>query len=325
MRTLIWVMLVTTGLWSGYWWVGALGLEKGVNDWIAQQEGRLTVEKVEVHGIPNRFDLTLTAPVFTDPSSSISVSSPFAQVYAMTWKPWHLIVALPSGQVITLPDQKLNLASDYLRASLQVHPSASLPLQEVVGEAKALSLVSDAGWVISLKTAQASVAEDEQANSYRFGLKVDQIIPDASLMQSLASTDLPAVMEEIYLDAHAALTAPIDRNAVDTQPKLAKFTLTQARATWGELKFSATGALEAGPDGLAMGKIDLRIDGWKRLPPILVAMGLVKSDVAPTVENMMGVMAAQDGHPEVLAISLTCKDGRMSLGPLPLGPAPRLN
>lgn len=325
MRALIWGMLLATGLWSGYWWVGASGLEKGVNAWIAQQDGRVTAEKVEVHGIPNRFDLTVTAPVFIDPTSGIAISSPFLQVYAMTWKPWHVIAALPSGQVITLPDQKLTLASDYLRASVQVHPSINLALQEIVGEVKSLRLSSDAGWEVSVKTALASVAEDAQANSYRMGVQVAQITPDAGLMQALTATDLPKVIDEIYLDAHAVLTAPLDRNAANLPPKLTKFTLAQARLTWGELKFAANGALEAGPDGLAMGKIDLRIEGWKRLPPILVALGFVKPDVAPTIENMLGILAAQSGEADVLTISLTCKDGRMNLGPLPLGAAPRLN
>jgi hypothetical protein len=326
MRALIWGMLVVTGLWSGYWWIGASGLENGVNAWIAQQDGRVTAEKVEVHGIPNRFDLTVTAPVFTDPASGLAVSSPFLQVYAMTWKPWHVIAALPSGQVITLADQKVTLGSDKLRASVQVHPTTRLSLQEIVVEVEALRLTSDAGWAVSLQSGLASMAEDiGQTNSYRLGLKVDQITPDAGLMQALTATDLPKVVDEIYLDAHATLTAPLDRYAGDLQPKLTKFSLAQARATWGALKFSATGALEAGADGLATGKIDLRIEGWKRLPPILAALGLVKADVAPTVENMLGILAAQGGDPQVLAISLICKDGRMSLGPLPLGAAPRLN
>lgn len=326
MRALIWVMLVATGLWSGYWWVGATGLEKGVNAWIAQQEGRITAEKVEVHGIPNRFDLTLTAPNFTDPASGISVSSPFVQVYAMSWKPWHVIAALPTGQVITLPDQEVTLGSDTLRASVQLHPSTDLSLQEAVGEAKILSLTSTDGWTVLLNNASTSIAEDvTAASSYRLGLRINQITPDTALMQALITTDLPKIIDEVYLDAHAALTAPLDRDLGNTQPKINKITLAEARATWGALKFSAKGDVEAGSDGLALGKIDLRVEGWNRLPPILVALGLIKSDVAPTVENMLGIMAAQGGDPEVLAISLTMKDGRMSLGPLPLGAAPRLN
>ena len=124
----------------------------------------------------------------------VQVSSPFVQVYAMTWKPWHVIAALPSGQVITLPDQKVTVASDSIRASVQVHPSTTLGLNEVVGEAHGcgadLGCGLDAG---RRKSALASALEDvTRANGYRLGLKVAGIAPDAALMQALAATDLPA-------------------------------------------------------------------------------------------------------------------------------------
>jgi hypothetical protein len=54
-------------------------------------------------------------------------------------------------------------------------------------------------------------------------------------------------------------------------------------------------------------------------------MGLVQPEVAPTVERMMETMAASSGDPQVLDLPLKFSSGRMSLGPLPLGPAPRMN
>ena len=56
-----------------------------------------------------------------------------------------------------------------------------------------------------------------------------------------------------------------------------------------------------------------------------MALGLVKPDIAPTVERMLEVIAAQSPDLDVINITLSCQDGRMSLGPLPLGPAPRLH
>jgi len=58
--------------------------------------------------------------------------------------------------------------------------------------------------------------------------------------------------------------------------------------------------------------------------PILVASGKVRPQLAPTVETMLEGLAKQTGDPEVLKIPLTMQDGWMSLGPLPLGPAPVL-
>ena len=323
MRALLWVVLAAAAVWTGYWWVGASQIESGVKAWIAAQPpGRVTAGAVEVHGIPNRFDLTVSDLVLADPAQGIEVTSPFVQVYAMSWKPWHVIAALPSGQVITLPDQKVTLASDSLRASLQLHPSTDLALNELVGEAHGVVVTSDAGWQVGLPAGLISMAEDAtRANSYRLGAKISGLVPDTGLMQTLATVDLPAVVDEIYLDADALLTAPLDRHAAEARVEMQGLEIADLRITWGALKFSAKGTLTAGSDGLAEGEIALRIEGWKRLPQILVALGLVKPDVAPTVERALGIFA-QGG--EVLQIKLICKDGQMLLGPLPLGPAPRL-
>jgi hypothetical protein len=40
---------------------------------------------------------------------------------------------------------------------------------------------------------------------------------------------------------------------------------------------------------------------------------------------MFALLAAQTGDPEDLDLPLVFANGRMSLGPLPLGPAPRMN
>lgn len=323
MRALLWVVLAAAAVWTGYWWVGASQIESGVTAWIAAQPpGVVSASGVEVQGIPNRFDLTVSDLVLADPAQGIEVSSPFVQVYAMTWKPWHVIAALPSAQVITLPDQKVTLASDSLRASLQLHPSTDLALNELVGEARGVVVTSDAGWQVGLPAGLISAAEDvTRANSYRLGLKLSGLVPDAGLMQALAAVDLPATVEEIYLDADALLTAPLDRYAAEARVEMRGLEIADLRVDWGALKFAAKGALTAGPDGLAEGEIALRVEGWKRLPPILVALGLVKPDVAPTVERALGIFA-QGG--EVLQIKLICKDGQMLLGPLPLGPAPQM-
>ena len=326
MRTLLGIALAATVLWSGYWHVGARAIEAAVAQWFAEQPAGLASNAgVSVQGIPNRFDLTVTEPVLTDPASGMTWQAPFAQVYAMTWKPWHLIAALPSGQEITLADQAISVSSDKIFASLLLHPGKALTLNETVAEAHGVVLTSTAGWKIGVEKAVVSTREDvTRADTHRLGLAVTGIAPDARLMAALTDTDLPALLDEIFVDAHAGFTAPLDRYVAQTRPRLALFELNEARVSWGALRFSAQGALTAGPDGLAKGEIALRVEGWRRLPKILAALGLVKPDIAPTVERALEVMAAQGGNLEVVQVVLKCADGQMSLGPLPLGPAPRL-
>jgi hypothetical protein len=95
------------------------------------------------------------------------------------------------------------------------------------------------------------------------------------------------------------------------------------------LELSAQGNLAPDAQGLAEGTIDLRLKGWRSLPAVVVALGLVPPANAVTLQRGLEYLAksgAQSGgDPEVIALPLTFKSGKMSLGPLPLGPAPRLN
>ncbi len=58
--------------------------------------------------------------------------------------------------------------------------------------------------------------------------------------------------------------------------------------------------------------------------PVLVAAGIVTAEVSPTVTRAMELLAQQGPDPEVLTVPLSFNSGLMSLGPLPLGPAPDL-
>lgn len=326
MRALLAIALAATALWGGYWYVGARAIEVAVVQWFAEQPpGVASNAGVSVQGIPNRFDLTVTEPILTDPVSGIAWKAPFAQVYAMTWKPWHVIAALPSGQEITLADQVVRVASAKIIASVLLHPGKELTLNETVAEAHGVVLTSTAGWEIGVEKALASTREDvTRGNTHRLGLALTGIAPDAGLMAALADTDLPTRAEEIFIDAHAGFSAPLDRFMAQSQPRLLLLELNEARVGWGALRFSAKGTLTAGPDGLAQGEIALRVDGWRRLPKLLVALGLLKPDIAPTLERALEVVAAQGGDLDVVQMVLKCADGQMSLGPLPLGPAPQM-
>lgn len=329
MRKLLAIVIAAAVLWTGYWWVGAWAIERAIGQVFETQAAQglvATNAGVEVHGIPNRWDVKVSKIALADPAAGWGWGTPFAQVYAMTWQPWYLLAALPSDQVFLVGSQTVTVQSDPITASLRLHPNLNLGLNEIVVEATSVILTSDAGWSFGFEKAIASTREDvSRANTHRIGLQVTNITPDAGVTQALSSTDLPPVVAEVYLDAHLSLSAPIDRHAGETQPQLTGLDLTSARVTWGALAFTASGSLKPGQDGLAEGEIAMKVAGWRRLPPILVALGFVAPDIAPTIENAMQAMAAQSPDIEVLDMVLRCKDGWMYLGPLPLGPAPKFN
>ena len=326
MRKLLAVVLVAAGLWGGYWFVGATLLERqtaaifdsaAANGLIAQRQN------IAVAGFPNRFDLTIDGVNIADPATGFGWKAPFLQLLTLTWKPWHIIAALPNDQVIMTPDQSVTVTSSRMMASVHVHPTATLGLYETRIEAATLGLASDLGWTIGVEKLFASTMENaDDPAVQRLGVTVSNLSPDAAVTASLSATDLPAVIETLHLDANFSLSAPLQMNATPP-PVVLGIDIKEARMVWGALKLTATGALNAGPDGVAAGTITIRLDGWRRLPPVIAALGWVSPEMVPNIERGLDVMAKAGQNPDILELQLVCAEGRMSLGPFPLGPAPQ--
>ena len=87
----------------------------------------------------------------------------------------------------------------------------------------------------------------------------------------------------------------------------------------------ATGQVDRAADGFASGRIDFRIENWRQIPALVVALGLVRPEMGDAISRGVEALARDGGNPDRLDLPLIFADGRMSLGPLPLGAAPRLN
>ena len=327
MRAILWVGLALGVLWGGYWFVGSSAVERGVVQWFgaaAAQGMTASNAGVSVAGFPSRFDLTVTNPHLADAVSGWGWQAPFVQVFSMTWKPWHLIAALPNDQEIDAPGQKILLHSSAMKGSLRLQPSTDLTLAEIVIEARDLAATSDLGWALGAKSLLFAIARDAtQPNAQRLGLEVSDLAPDARLTALLP--DLGDRIETVHLDATLLLSAPVDRHLSETRPALEGITLADFHAVWGSLKISATGDIARAPDGFATGKIEFRIEDWQQIPKLVVALGLVEPGMGESIERGLEVLANAGPDPKVLTLPLEFKSGQMNLGPLPLGPAPMLN
>ncbi|MGL6210672.1 MAG: DUF2125 domain-containing protein, partial [Paracoccaceae bacterium] len=148
MRAMIWVVLVLAGLWGGYWFVGSTAVKQGTEGWFteAASQGLQAGHKgVSVAGFPNVFNLVVAAPDVFDPASGFGWRTETANLYTMTWKPWHLIAILPAPQVVTTPGGEVSVTSSKLRASLILHPGTDLALDRTVIEAETLAFSGPTG------------------------------------------------------------------------------------------------------------------------------------------------------------------------------------
>jgi hypothetical protein len=330
MRALLWIVSVIAALWSGYWYVGSTAIERAATEWFANEAaaGRIAEnDSLIVHGFPNRFDLTVEGLHLADPITGYGWRAPFAQAFMMTWKPWHLIAALPTGQIITTPNEDITLNNGRLQASLVLVPGTSLILDRITVAGSDLAAISTQGWSVSATKGQFSTRRiDNDGMIHEIWADLAEFSPDKAVLAALADTsELPPVIEDAHIDALARFSAPLDRHAADTQPHVTGVDVKEGLLRWGDLVLFARGKVQADANGLADGRIDLRLEQWRKLIPVLVATQVITAEVAPTVTRAMEALAAEGGNPDVLDVPLTFQSGWMALGPLPLGPAPRLN
>lgn len=324
MRALLWISVVVMGLWSGYWFLGKAAVERGTDAFfrMAPQQGiEAQNAGFAIAGFPNRFDLTVTEPRLTDPRSGLGWRAPFVQVFSLSYKPWHVIAAFANEQTIEAPGEEIAVASEKLQASVVFTPNAALTLDRSTLIGSGLALTSSRGWTAGARELRFATRQDpSRANAHEIGLDLLNLTPDPRVAGMIEG--LPAVIDRLHLDSVAGLSAPLDRFAGAARPELDWLEIREASMTWGGLGVFAKGDLTVSA-GVPEGQLDIRVQNWRELMPIIAASNLVKPEVLPTLERIMEVMALQSGDPTVLEMPLVFSGGQMRLGALPLGPAPR--
>lgn len=319
MRRLIALVLVVAALWSGYWVMGTRALEAGVRSWItsARASGLEVGEAgVSVRGFPNRFDLTVEAPAIRDPGTGFGWRADRLQSLMMGWKPWHVILVTSPAQVVVTPAGELPLTGEGLAASLVLVPGRSLELNRLRLTGKALVLDLPGGRLALDELRLATERDAAAPRQHKLGVEL------LGLTGTLAG--LPAGEGHLRLDAALEFSAPPALLAGGQPPRPEAITLKEARLDWGAVSLAATGRLEADAQGYAAGRLELTATGLETLVPLAVGLGLVAPGAQDGLTAMVRRMQATAGEGKPVSLPLTLSGGRVRIGPLPIGPAPRL-
>lgn len=323
MRVVTWVLGIAAVAWLAYWFAMALALRSGTQAWFDQQrEAGLEAshEGITVYGFPGSFNVLLTEPRVFDPVTGQGWAAPELRAAAPSHYPLRIALPLPTRQEITLPGQSLVLTGDIAAEAGFVPFGIGIELSQARLDAADVALVAQAGWRIALDRASVLLRPDpEVPRGARLLLDValDGFAPDpAWLMGPDGGQALPSRVGLLQLAAHAdlaPLTARPEALAIDG-----------FRLEWGEMWLTADGRVEIDPDGVPDGRIIFRTDRWRDMLQAAVDMGAVRPEIAPTWERVLEVLDEATEPPGLLEVPLSFQNGRMSLGPLPLGPAPRL-
>ena len=303
MRFLFGGILGLLAIWAGYWMVGQRLIEGQIGTLLAQMPAGLVVQQTgyDVAGFPSRFDLTVTQPN-VQTAAGWGWQAEFAQVFAMTWKPWHLIAALPHSQTLTTPFGPATLDSSRFMASFRVAPSAEADFEEAVLQIDAPTLRS--GGLPQITADAVIVAlkhEVAQGFSYRLGVQVDSLTP---LVPAATGGNLTLGRLDMVMTTDGAL----NRTTVAVQVQT--LNLRAVALDWGGVKVTGDGLLTRGDGGLAEGTVALKVTGWRDLPARLADFAILRPEIAPTMARALEVIAAEQGNPEVLDLPLIFRSGQ---------------
>lgn len=330
MRTIIGILLVATLAWFGYWFIGSSALETATRTWLQdrQEQGWIAdYSQLGVNGFPNRFDTTVVDFNLADPKYGWAWEVPEFQVSTLSYTPNQFTAVWPDTQIISTPYKKYNVSSEDMRASIVFVPNTTLALDRFRVFIKDLEIATSADEQSSFKSADLSTQQSESiAYAHDIAFNAKGFIPSKSLKSIIdPKSILPASFETVTLDSTATFDAPWDRVAVeDVKPNLTNLSIKSFDAKWGEVQIQAAGDVSVDLNGYPTGKLSIRAKNWREMIQLAIASGAIDTDMGQSLETGLGLIAMLSGNSNTIDVPLSFSHRIMSLGPIPIGAAPRL-
>lgn len=330
MRRLIILVLVIATAYGGYWFYGRSALEDGIAQALRGAEGGrydIAYSDWGVQGFPSRFDTTFEAPQIADRLSGFEWSAPWLRVFALSYRPNEVIAVLPEEQSLSLGGQPFTLFTNDMRASAKVGANTDLSFERATLEIQNPRLRAGDGSELAMAHLLAAArANPDTANGYDLYLDAQSIVLPQWLRDVLdPDATLPPLIRQLRLDSVATLNRALDRHAGDGAPvQLEALSITELGLMWGDISLSAIGDITAGENGVAEGSLTLSAANWRQALDMAVAAGLIEEGFATTYASMADQLDETPHLADTLTVTLSFRDGQSKLGPLAVGPAPRL-
>lgn len=327
--------------------LGALvaGLWLGGETWAARRAAEAIAQSPQIEATsvtplrrPDGFGLRLEAPVLQGPGAALSL--PWAELSAAPTAPFTARLILPQAGQLQLPGASVVLAAAAPAARLTV-----APLREMAVDAAHLSLDglqldgAPAAGPVRLDAALARLGHDAPRAAH------------AGYDLTLAAEDLSAgLLALLGLDARA-LPGPVSAQGaarlwLDAAPRLQEgapaprpvgFQTAGLDLASADLSVRVVGRLAADEAGLAEGRLAVFTRDAGAIVDQLVALEVIPGGAALLLHAGLGQIGRAEfpegpyagpaipapGEGE-LRLPLSFAGGQMSLGAVPLGPAPRL-
>ncbi len=307
---LIAVIVICAIGWSVYWVIGGRIMDERVERWLdfpADSGWSVAYDSVALAGYPNRFDTTVTGFELRHKDSEAAWRINPLRLFALSYQPQKFIAVWPAEQTVILPrGGVVDVFTDDMRASMSFGVDA-LPYEAVVSIKGAL-LATPMGAVPIEDVLLAMRAVDGAGDGAGSGADYDVDMRVDGLY-------LPVQDEPSRIDGHIRARVVMDEARVD---------IMSSNVRLEGVVLQATGSLGADADGYLTGDLSVAVQNYTELPALLAVYGVIKPTMAARVGKTLSFISALALDKSRVSVPLRFDGGKMYLGPLPIGEAPRI-
>ncbi|XDA99330.1 DUF2125 domain-containing protein [Sulfitobacter sp. LCG007] len=328
MRFLVKFAVLAMLAWCGWWWFAATSLERGVQDWFETRraEGwQADHAGLTRSGFPDRLRLRIENPALADPDTGVAVEMGDLVIEAKAWWPGNVTVQLPGSPILLASPQGRSMLALPGQAALRTHPGPSLELEHMSLTSGPWSLETEEGSLLSAEDLTLEMQQSgNSAETYALTLEARGFRPgEVARDRFFVPGDWPVAFERFAVQADVVFDRPWDRGALDqSRPQPRHIALKLAEAAWGDLRLKAAADLDVDPTGVPEGELTLQARNWREILTLAEAAGALDPDFRPQIETVLETLARLGGDPDNFDVTLDFEGGGMSMGFLPLGPAP---
>lgn len=322
------MVLLAALAWCGYWIAAAAAIDGGVTAWLKDRRAagwQAETASVDTGGFPFRFSTRIDALTLADPRAGLAWSLPRLDLSASGLRPTRVTVDTGATQRLATPVELLTLTSARSVGLLHLQAGPRLELREASFDLEGITVVSDRGWQAGLATAGFStLAVGNDAHQLSFSGQ--GFAPPQALRRAVDPAGLlPPTFDSLDIVATLDFDAPWDRHAIEQRrPQFEAINVETFVARWGPMELRAAGQVSVDENGTPEGELALQVRDWERMLDLAEAAQLIPADARPTVEKTLAFLARLSGGSDTLDVPLGFRRGVMLIGPLPVGPAPKL-
>jgi hypothetical protein len=325
-------LLVLGGAYTLYWWIVAGRIEDRILAWqqsVRAQEIDASWQTIRVVGFPFHFRIALSSAALRDraltPAPEVRLAELTGSARPWDFADWRLGApqGLAAGLAAAGSRPPVKLAAQTAEGTVSVGSEGAISLWLNLKDASA-----EAGGRVPIKAAEAWISLpanpprthtepllqlaldlrqmhlsapppnfSDMIDGLAFGVTVKGAVPDGPLVQAIAA----------WRDAGGAIE------------------LDHLQLNWGGLGATATGTMALDQDLQPIGAFSGGIEGFGSILSALVEAGRLDAEEAALAQIALSVLAKRgpDGKPQI-ATSFTIQNGKMYLGPVKLGDAPRI-